>query len=55
MVGNLDEWVQDETGTFVGGFYARGSKQGCEAKIASHSPLYLDYSIGTRCCRDAGR
>jgi hypothetical protein len=54
-VGNLEERVEDETGVFLGGFYARGTQEGCEAKIASHSPFYLDYSLGTRCCRDSVR
>jgi hypothetical protein len=53
MVGNLDEWVDDEGGMFVGGFYARPTTQGCDAKITSHSGDYFDYSLGTRCCRDA--
>jgi formylglycine-generating enzyme len=53
MVGNLDEWIDDDRGVFVGGFYARGGSKGCEAKISSHAPSYYDYSTGTRCCRDA--
>jgi formylglycine-generating enzyme len=53
MVGNLDEWIEDEKGVFVGGFYARGGSKGCDAKISSHAPSYYDYSTGTRCCRDA--
>jgi hypothetical protein len=52
MVGNLDEWIDDPTGTFLGGFYARVSTKGCEAKIAGHSAVYYDYSTGARCCRD---
>jgi sulfatase modifying factor 1 len=54
MVGNLDEWVDagDES-VFVGGFYARSTKQGCDSRISSHAPSYYDYSLGTRCCRDA--
>lgn len=55
MVGNVDEWIDDESGVFVGGFYARGTQQGCEARVANHSPAYYDYSLGTRCCRDAAR
>lgn len=51
MVGNLDEWVSEEAGVFVGGFYARSTTSGCEAQVSSHSPLYYDYSTGTRCCR----
>ncbi len=53
MVGNLDEWVDDPKGVFVGGFYARVSTKGCEAKISSHAPSYYDYSVGTRCCKSA--
>lgn len=53
MVGNLDEWVDDDPGIFAGGFYARPSNKGCEAKVSSHAPTYYDYSTGARCCRDA--
>jgi sulfatase modifying factor 1 len=52
MVGNLDEWLDAEGGAFAGGFYARGSKSGCDAIVDSHPPSYLDYSTGVRCCRD---
>ncbi|MEB2324127.1 MAG: SUMF1/EgtB/PvdO family nonheme iron enzyme [Sorangiineae bacterium] len=55
MVGNLDEWIADEHGVFVGGFYARSTTKGCEARVASHAPAYYDYSLGTRCCADAAR
>lgn len=51
MVGNLDEWVAEEAGIFAGGFYSRSTTSGCEAQVSSHSPLYYDYSTGTRCCR----
>ncbi|MFO7178620.1 MAG: SUMF1/EgtB/PvdO family nonheme iron enzyme [Pseudomonadota bacterium] len=51
MVGNLDEWIDDPRGVFVGGFFARGTREGCEARIAVHGPTYFDYSTGTRCCR----
>ncbi len=51
MVGNLDEWV-DQDGGFLGGFYARSTTQGCDARVSSHAPSYYDYSTGTRCCRD---
>jgi sulfatase modifying factor 1 len=53
LVGNLDEWIEDESGVFLGGFYSRMTTRGCEAKIASHVPAYYDYSLGTRCCTDA--
>jgi formylglycine-generating enzyme len=53
MVGNLDEWVEGEKmPVFVGGFYARSTTKGCEAKVDSHAPVYSDYSLGTRCCMD---
>ncbi len=51
MVGNLDEWIDEPGGTFVGGFYARDTQWGCDAAIDVHSPDYYDYGIGTRCCR----
>ncbi len=51
MVGNLDEWVEDDDGGFVGGFYARTTTKGCEARVRSHGPSYYDYSTGARCCR----
>lgn len=50
MVGNLDEWLDDEQGVFAGGFYARGTRDGCASKISSHPPAYFDYSLGVRCC-----
>ncbi len=53
MVGNLDEWIDDESGRFVGGFYSRMTTMGCESRITSHSPSYYDYSLGTRCCTDS--
>jgi hypothetical protein len=37
-------------GTFVGGFYSRSTREGCDAKIENHDPAYADYSLGTRCC-----
>jgi formylglycine-generating enzyme required for sulfatase activity len=51
MVGNLDEWIADPAGTFMGGFYARQTNKGCQSRIASHPYGYYDYSLGTRCCR----
>jgi len=54
MVGNLDEWIEDAAGTFVGGFYSRATREGCEAKVEGHAPQYVDYSLGARCCRDPG-
>lgn len=50
MVGNLDEWIDDPEGTFVGGFFSRATKEGCDAAIQSHPADYYDYSLGTRCC-----
>ena len=54
MVGNLDEWIDDPEGTFVGGFYSRATKDGCNSMIDVHAPAYFDYSLGTRCCKDPG-
>lgn len=52
MVGNLDEWVDDQNGVFVGGFYSRGTRAGCFSRIDAHPRGYSDYSTGTRCCAD---
>ncbi|AKT40023.1 hypothetical protein [Chondromyces crocatus] len=52
MVGNLDEWVADEAGTFVGGFYARSTRDGCMSTVTAHTFEYFDYSTGIRCCMD---
>jgi formylglycine-generating enzyme len=53
MVGNLDEWIDDPAGTFVGAFYARGRRDGCRAAIENHVFSYADYSTGARCCKTA--
>ncbi len=50
MVGNVDEWIDDEDGVFLGGFYARNTKEGCLSKITAHPRPYFDYSLGVRCC-----
>ena len=50
MNGNLDEWVEDEKGRFVGGFFSRSKRDGCESSVTAHPPAYFDYSTGTRCC-----
>jgi len=52
MVGNVDEWIEEPSGSFVGGFFSRATRAGCSATIDSHSPGYLDYSLGGRCCSD---
>ncbi len=52
MVGNLDEWIDDPEGTFVGGFFSRSKKDGCASIITGHVYEYFDYSTGTRCCSD---
>lgn len=52
MVGNVDEWIDDPEGTFVGGFYARSKKDGCESIVKAHPFDYFDYSTGVRCCLD---
>lgn len=53
--GNLHEWVDDPAGTFRGGFYADGSRNGngCLYATTAHAFTYHDYSTGFRCCTDA--
>jgi len=53
MVGNLDEWVDDGKGMFLGGFFSRSKKDGCASIVRSHPKDYWDYSLGVRCCLDA--
>jgi hypothetical protein len=54
MNGNLDEWVDDEKGRFLGGFFSRSKKDGCDSVVTAHPRAYLDYSTGTRCCWSPG-
>lgn len=51
MVGNLDEWIDDKDGVFVGGFFSRAKKDGCASVVKNHPVYYWDYSLGVRCCR----
>jgi hypothetical protein len=53
MVGNVDEWVDEKSGAFAGGFYGRNTTNGCESVISVHPVGYSDYSTGIRCCRAA--
>ncbi len=50
MVGNLDEWLAHDAGSFAGGFYARSTKLGCDWRTTAHGNGYADYSTGVRCC-----
>jgi formylglycine-generating enzyme len=54
MVGNLHEWVDDGTGTFMGGFYLDTNQngEGCSYATRAHNFAYHDYSTGFRCCKD---
>ena len=53
--GNLHEWVQDEEGTFLGGFYADAAinGEGCGYRTSAHPTSWHDYSTGFRCCAEA--
>ena len=52
MVGNLDEWVDDPKGRFLGGFFSRSTREGCDAsRVARTRDAYFDYSLGVRCCK----
>jgi len=53
MVGNLDEWVDNDKGMFLGGFFSRAKKDGCASVVTAHPNNYWDYSLGVRCCRGA--
>jgi hypothetical protein len=47
MVGNLDEWVDDPKGVFVGGFYARSTR------LRSEDRPCAEPSHWSSCCKSA--
>lgn len=53
LVGNVNEWVDDQT--MRGGFYLDDVElgEGCGYATKVHSAVYNDYSTGFRCCVDA--
>jgi hypothetical protein len=57
MVGNLHEWVDDDAGTFQGGYYldVRQNGDGCMYRSDAHEAWYHDYSTGFRCCADVAQ
>ena len=58
LVGNVHEWVADETangnGVFAGGYFqdVQINGEGCHYRTTAHARSYHDYSTGFRCCRD---
>ena len=54
MMGNLHEWVDDDEGTFRGGYYMDWWRngEGCNYRTGLHSVQHYDYSTGFRCCSD---
>ncbi|HEY8080022.1 MAG TPA: SUMF1/EgtB/PvdO family nonheme iron enzyme [Labilithrix sp.] len=57
MVGNLHEWVDDQSGTFQGGYYLDVTQNGdgCGYRTDAHEFAYHDYSTGFRCCADVAQ
>jgi hypothetical protein len=57
MVGNIHEWVDDDAGTFQGGYYldVKINGEGCMYRSDAHEAWYHDYSTGFRCCADIGQ
>jgi sulfatase modifying factor 1 len=58
--GNLSEWVADTVekdgmthGTFAGDAFSGYGTAGCGRWTNAHAADYYDYSMGTRCCKDA--
>tara|TARA_Y100000590_G_scaffold468588_1_gene651889 strand:- start:771 stop:1973 length:1203 start_codon:yes stop_codon:yes gene_type:complete len=53
MMGNLHEWIADDTGTFRGGYYVDTYRNGpgCLYRTTAHSIHHWDYSTGFRCCK----
>lgn len=54
MVGNVNEWTWDPSGTFRGGFFSDISIQGpgCLYRTTAHNVHHADDRIGFRCCAD---
>ncbi len=52
--GNLNEWTNDPTGTFRGGYYveAQINGTGCSYATTAHTTAHSDFSTGFRCCAD---
>ena len=54
LMGNLHEWVDDDAGTFRGGFFDDTviNGQGCLYRTTAHGVGHWDYSTGFRCCAE---
>jgi len=52
MVGNLNEWVEDVARAFMGSFFARSTRLGCDARIfiPSRAPtrVYVSVAVNDR-------
>jgi formylglycine-generating enzyme required for sulfatase activity len=63
MTGNVDEWVNNEAGSFNGPPYESGLKGGywgpvrnrCRPMTTDHNRWHSGYQIGLRCCGNPGR
>ncbi len=55
MTGNVDEWVERESGpqrsVLHGGWWLPGRNR-CRATTAEHGPEYKAKQVGFRCCKD---
>ncbi len=54
LMGNLHEWIDDDAGTFKGGYYVDTviNGNGCNYTTTAHNVSHWDYSTGFRCCAD---
>jgi len=62
MDGNLSEWIDGgrevegiQRGWFMGDPFSGKGISGCFRHVKLHADNYLDYSLGTRCCKNATR
>ncbi|MFH1685600.1 MAG: hypothetical protein ABH983_04810, partial [Candidatus Micrarchaeota archaeon] len=62
MDGNLSEWIEGgeeiegiQRGWFMGDPFSGKGRSGCDREVKLHARNYLDYSLGTRCCKNARR
>jgi len=54
MVGNVNEWIDDVDGTWLGGWYSEAYIDGigCHYRTVAFSTMHRDSRTGFRCCSD---
>lgn len=52
--GNINEWIDDASGAFKGGYYydVTTNGNGCLYNTTANNTSHYDYTTGFRCCAD---